>query len=119
MRRLLIPATLLLLTAAATPVYAGSGLPKVASMEVGAYKADLYTDSMPAQASSWWPWRFRSPSWLLPLIQVLQHAALALGIAGPVFTAYQISDHATAVKPSLKAFWPHLLVIHLFGIVNV
>lgn len=52
-------------------------------------------------------------------IQLLQFILVGLGIAGSVFTGYKIASHTRAVKTSLKAFWPHLLVILLFGLVNL
>lgn len=50
-------------------------------------------------------------------IQVLQFAVLGLGIAGSIFTAYKIARKGYG--GSLKAFWPHLVVLLIFGLVNI
>jgi polyferredoxin len=52
-------------------------------------------------------------------IQVLQFIILGLGIGGSMFTAFKIANRGRSGENSLKAFWPHLVVLALFGIVNV
>lgn len=61
------------------------------------------------------------PASVLPMstIQVLQFTILGLGIAGSMFTAYKIATHDKRDASSLKAFWPHLVVLALFGVINV
>jgi len=61
------------------------------------------------------------PANVLPMstIQVLQFATLALGIGGSIFTAYKIAGRGKNDGTGLKAFWPHLLVLVLFGLINV
>lgn len=51
-------------------------------------------------------------------LMFLQFLILALGIAGSIFTAYKIAHRNQERESSLKAFWPHLVVIVLFGLVN-
>ncbi|MFZ5827521.1 MAG: 4Fe-4S binding protein [Bacillota bacterium] len=50
-------------------------------------------------------------------VQMLQFATLALGIGGSIFTAYKIARRNRG--ESLAAFWPHLAVIVVFGLVNL
>lgn len=50
-------------------------------------------------------------------IQMLQFGILGLGIFGSIFTAYKIA--ARDKQNGLKAFWPHLVVLLIFGAVNV
>ncbi|HWI53112.1 MAG TPA: 4Fe-4S binding protein [Symbiobacteriaceae bacterium] len=50
-------------------------------------------------------------------IQMFQFAILGLGIFGSIFTAYKIAARDKQV--GLKAFWPHLVVLLIFGAVNV
>ncbi len=50
-------------------------------------------------------------------IQLLQFATLGLGVAGSIYTAYQIARKGYG--GSLKAFWPHLIVLVIFGLVNL
>ncbi|HYF93696.1 MAG TPA: 4Fe-4S binding protein [Symbiobacteriaceae bacterium] len=50
-------------------------------------------------------------------IQILQFATLGLGIFGSIFTAYKIA--ARDQQAGLKAFWPHLIVLLIFGAVNL
>lgn len=52
-------------------------------------------------------------------IQLLQFTVLGLGVAGSIFTAWKIANRNRAGESALKAFWPHLAVLILFGIVNV
>lgn len=54
-------------------------------------------------------------------IQWLQYGTIALGLFGSAFTAYKIAQRSSDGKSttSLKTFWPHLLVLILFGIVNI
>lgn len=52
-------------------------------------------------------------------ITILQFATLGLGIAGSIFTAYKIAHRNKAGESALKAFWPHLLLLLLFGLVNI
>lgn len=52
-------------------------------------------------------------------IQFLQFFILALGIFGSMFTAYKIADRNRENESSWKAFLPHLIVLAIFGLVNV
>ncbi|MFZ5826394.1 MAG: 4Fe-4S binding protein [Bacillota bacterium] len=50
-------------------------------------------------------------------VLTLQFATLALGIGGSIFTAYKIARRNKG--ESLAAFWPHLALIVIFGLVNL
>ncbi|HYF77059.1 MAG TPA: 4Fe-4S binding protein [Symbiobacteriaceae bacterium] len=52
-------------------------------------------------------------------IQILQFIVLGLGIGGSIFTAYKIAKRNQTGESSFKAFLPHLLVLILFGLVNI
>jgi hypothetical protein len=52
-------------------------------------------------------------------IQALQFGVLGLGVAGSIFTAYKISQRGTGQRGSLRAFLPQLVVLIIFGLVNV
>lgn len=52
-------------------------------------------------------------------VQFLQFVTLAIGIGGSIFTAYKIAQRSAASEKSLKAFWPHMVVLILFGLINV
>jgi polyferredoxin len=52
-------------------------------------------------------------------IQILQFIMLGLGIFGSIFTAYKIAARDQGEGKTWKAFWPHLLVLLLFGLVNI
>jgi len=59
------------------------------------------------------------PAAFLPAstIQLVQFAVLGIGLGGSVFTAYKIATREKG--PGLKAFWPHLIVLVIFGLVNL
>ncbi|MFZ5814347.1 MAG: 4Fe-4S binding protein [Bacillota bacterium] len=50
-------------------------------------------------------------------IQILQFATLGLGLAGSIYTAYKIARKG--YNGSLKPFWPHLVILLIFGLVNL
>jgi len=52
-------------------------------------------------------------------IQALQFGVLALGIAGSIFTAYKIAQRSPGRSTPIRAFVPQLVVLILFGLVNV
>lgn len=54
----------------------------------------------------------------MPTIQLLQFIILALGIGGSMFTAIRVSQRNTG-KASWQAALPHLLVLAVFGLINV
>ena len=54
-----------------------------------------------------------------PTIQALQFGVLALGIAASTFTAYKIAQRSPGQGTPLRAFLPQLVVLILFGLVNV
>ena len=54
-----------------------------------------------------------------PTIQALQFAVLALGIGGSFFTAYKIAQRRHGEAPTLRALVPQLVVLVIFGLVNV
>lgn len=52
-------------------------------------------------------------------LQFLQFLVLGLGIGGSIFTAYKIAHRNRSGESSFRALWPHLLVIVLFGLMNI
>jgi ferredoxin len=54
-----------------------------------------------------------------PAIQVLQFGLLGLGIAGSLFAAYKISQRSAAGTGRARGLWPYVVVIALFGLVNL
>ena len=53
-------------------------------------------------------------------IQLLQYVTIALGLFGSAFTAYKIAKgRNSSEKNWLKVYWPHLVILLLFGIVNL
>ncbi len=54
-----------------------------------------------------------------PAIQALQFGLVGLGIAGSLFAAYKISQRSAAGAGPARGLWPYLVVIALFGLVNV
>jgi hypothetical protein len=54
-----------------------------------------------------------------PTIQALQFGVLALGIGGSIFTAYKIAQRSPGQTTPFRAFLPQLLVLVIFGLVNV
>lgn len=61
-----------------------------------------------------------SPAVVSPgMLQILQFAVLGLGIGGSIFTAYKIANRNRTGESAFRAFWPHLLVIAIFGLLNI
>ena len=52
-------------------------------------------------------------------IQALQFGVLGLGVAGSIFTAYKIAQRSAGQRGTLLALLPQLIVLVIFGLVNV
>jgi hypothetical protein len=52
-------------------------------------------------------------------IQALQFGVLGLGVAGSIFTAHKITQRSAGQRGALRAFMPQLIVLLIFGLVNV
>jgi hypothetical protein len=52
-------------------------------------------------------------------IQMLQFAIVALGIVGSIHAARRIAARSGSTVPTLRTLAPHLVVLVLFGIVNL
>jgi hypothetical protein len=52
-------------------------------------------------------------------IQALQFGLLGLGIGGSLFAAYKISQRSGGALGAARGLWPYVVVIALFGLVNL
>jgi hypothetical protein len=52
-------------------------------------------------------------------VQMLQFAVVGLGLAGSVYTATRIARRPGSTTPPLRTLIPHVVVLVLFGIVNL